>query len=201
MLHPVVLVSLALDGGRVRLEPLRPFHAEDLCAHCEDPSVWTYAVERPRGLAAMQAFIEKAMRAEAAGTELPFAIVEQRTGRAFGSTRYIDIQPDHGGLEIGWTFLGVPWQRTSCNTECKLLLLRHAFERLGAVRVQFKADARNTASLRAIERIGGVYEGTLRKHRILCDGYIRDSVYYSVLRDEWPQVKEQLFAMLAAKRS
>jgi N-acetyltransferase len=158
--------------------------------------VWTYAVEHPTDRHSMERFIERAMAAEAAGTELPFAIVERSAG-AIGSTRYLDIQRDHDGVEIGWTFLGTAWQRTRCNTECKLLLLRHAFETLGARRVQLKADARNAPSLRAIERIGAVREGVLRSHRVLPDGFARDSVYFSVLRSEWPAVEERLTTKLA----
>jgi RimJ/RimL family protein N-acetyltransferase len=195
MLRSIAPVTLALPNGRIRLEPLRPHHAEELLRTCGDPAVWTYAVDHPTDLPSMRRFIETAMAAEAAGRELPFAIVEPETG-AVGSTRYLDIQREHAGVEVGWTFLGTRWQRTSCNTECKLLLFRHAFATLGAERVQLKADARNAASLRAMERIGAVREGTLRRHRILPDGFVRDSVYFSVIREEWPRVEARLTAML-----
>jgi RimJ/RimL family protein N-acetyltransferase len=140
----------------------------------------------------MEAFIALAMAAEAAGSELPFAIIDTATSRVIGSTRSMEIIPAHRALEIGWTWIGVPWQRTGCNTLCKFLLLRHAFEHLAMNRVQFKADARNTKSRAAIERIGGIYEGTLRKHRIARDGFVRDSAYYSVIAEEWPKVKNRL---------
>ncbi len=197
MLHSVTPITLALEGGRIRLEPLRPEHADELLWTCAHPSVWTYATERPTDRLSMLRFIDRALDAARTGSELPFAIVEPSTG-AIGSTRYLDIQREHECIEIGWTFLGMPWQRTSCNTECKLLLLRHAFETLGARRVQFKADARNAASLRAIERLGAVREGVLRSHRLLPDGFARDSVYFSVLRNEWPEVRDRLRAKLAA---
>lgn len=192
MLRPTAPITLERTDGLVRLEPLRVHHADDLFLRCADESVWRYAVERPADLPAMRAFIERAMLAESEGRELPFAIVERSTGRAIGSTRYLEITPVHECLEIGWTWLGVPWQRTGCNTECKYLLFAHAFDALGAGRVQLKADARNVQSRAAIERIGATYEGTLRKHRICADGFVRDSAYYSVVRAEWPSVRERL---------
>lgn len=202
MLAPVVPVVLECPAAFVpcvRLEPLRVEHAADLFERCMDESVWRYAVERPSTVEEMRAFIQRAIDAQARGTELPFAIVELATGCAVGSTRYLEVTPFHGCLEIGWTFLGVAWQRTGANTQCKYMLLSHAFDVLNATRVQLKADARNTPSRTAIERIGGVYEGTLRKHRVLADGYIRDSAYYSVVREEWPRVRERLEVMLRAR--
>jgi RimJ/RimL family protein N-acetyltransferase len=192
----VTPVTLQLEGAMVRLEPLREAHAPDLLAAGEDPSVWTYLMEAPRSLEQMRGLIERALQAQRSGREVPFAIIEVATGKAIGSTRYEDILPAHRSLEIGWTWLGVPWQRTARNTQCKLMLLRHAFETLGAVRVQLKADTRNRRSCAAIERIGAVYEGTLRKHRILPDGYIRDSALYSIVRDEWPGVERRLEELL-----
>lgn len=188
----VASVTLRLNGGTVRLEPLRPAHAIDLLAAGADPSVWTYMAQWPRNLDEMNIFVERAMEAERAGTELPFATVEESTGKAIGSTRYEEILRAHRSLEIGWTWLGAPRQRTACNTQCKYMLLRHAFEVLGAVRVQLKADIRNHRSRAAIERIGAVYEGTLRKNRTLPDGYVRDSAYYSIISEEWPVVKSRL---------
>jgi RimJ/RimL family protein N-acetyltransferase len=188
----VAPVTLELEGGLVRLEPLRPRHAEGLLDAGTDDSVWTYLMEHPRTLADMHAFIARALAAERSGRELPFATVDTATGRAIGSTRYEDITPNHRTLEIGWTWLGLPWQRTARNTQCKFLLFRHAFETLGAVRVQLKADTRNHRSLRAIERLGAVYEGTLRKNRILPDGFVRDSAYFSITAEEWPAIKARL---------
>ena len=187
--HPA---TLELAGAIVRLEPLRRAHAADLLAAGADDGVWRYLAEWPRNLEDMHGLIERAIEAERAGRELPFAVIEVASGRAIGSTRYEEILPKHRSLEIGWTWYGVPWQRTACNTQCKLMLLQHAFEALGAVRVQLKADIRNQRSLRAIERIGAVYEGTLRCNRILPDGHVRDSAYYSVIASEWPGVKERL---------
>ena len=124
--------------------------------------------------------------------QLPFAIVETDKGRAVGSTRFLNIRPEHRGLEIGWTWIGREWQRTSVNTETKFLLLRHAFERLGCIRVELKTDARNERSQQAIERIGAKREGILRSHMLVQEGFRRDSVYFSVLDEEWPAVKEGL---------
>lgn len=145
----------------------------------------------------MRGFIDAALKEATTGASQPFAIVHQPTGKAIGSTRCLDIQPENRSLEIGWTWIGTPWQRTAINTECKYLLLRHAFETLNCVRVQLKTDARNQRSQQAILRIGAKLEGTLRKHRINYDGHIRDSVYFSVIAEEWPVVKAKLEQMLA----
>ena len=144
----------------------------------------------------VQQFIAEAEALTASGAQIAFAIVHGASGAAIGSTRYLDLRPPDRALEIGWTWLGTAHQRTPVNTECKLLLLEHAFETLGAVRVQFKTDDRNRRSQAAIERIGGRREGVLRKSLILRDGFIRDSVYYSIIDDEWPAVKQRLLAML-----
>ena len=127
-----------------------------------------------------------------------FAQIEQVTGRVVGSTTYLDISRRDRRLEIGSTWIGKPWQRTGVNTEAKYLLLRHGFEDLGAVRVQLKTDKRNLQSQAAIERLGAVREGVLRKHMLVHDGVIRDTVMYSIIADEWPSVKQRLEAKLAA---
>jgi RimJ/RimL family protein N-acetyltransferase len=190
-------VTLQLDGGVVRLEPLRLEHASDLLAAGVDDSVWTYLMERPRTLEDMRALIERALEAERSGREVPFAVVETSTGRAVGSTRYEDILRAHRSLEIGWTWYGVPWQRTACNTQCKYLLLRHAFEELKVMRVQLKTDRRNARSRAAIERLGARFEGILRHHMLVRGDVVRDSAYYGIIDTEWPEVKERLEAKLA----
>jgi RimJ/RimL family protein N-acetyltransferase len=126
------------------------------------------------------------------GTDLPFTVVHLASGRVAGATRYLNIMPKDRGLEIGGTWYGLEFQRTPVNTECKYLLLRHAFEKLGAIRVQLKTDLRNERSQRAMERIGALREGILRNHMILPDGRYRDSVIYSILDTEWVQVKKNL---------
>jgi N-acetyltransferase len=193
-------VVLEIPNGIVRLVPLGRAHAADLLeAGGDDPRVWRYMAAWPKTLAEMETVIEGALEAQRAGREVPFAVVDVARGRAIGSTRYEDILPKHRALEIGWTWYGVPWQRTACNTQCKYMLLRHAFEALGAVRAQLKADTRNEGSRKAIERIGATFEGVLRKHRILPDGYVRDSAMYSVVAAEWPAVKARLEGLMARR--
>jgi RimJ/RimL family protein N-acetyltransferase len=130
------------------------------------------------------------------GTDLPFVAVHLATGRVAGATRYLNIMPNDRGLEIGGTWYGPEFQRTAVNTGCKYLLLRHAFETLGCIRVQLKTDLRNERSQKAIERIGAVKEGVLRNHMILPDGRYRHSVFYSILDTEWPEVKKRLEELL-----
>lgn len=194
----VLPVVLQLPAGRARLEPLDLSHAADLLEAGADPAVWRYnPYTPPKTVDEMKSVIASILKTRDTGAEQPFAIVDRTAGRACGSTRYMDIDPKNRSLEIGFTWIGVPWQRSSINTECKRLLLGHAFETLGCVRVQLKCDARNVQSQRAIERIGGVFEGRLRKNRILHDGYIRDSMYYSIIADEWPATRAKLDALLS----
>jgi RimJ/RimL family protein N-acetyltransferase len=183
---------LTLNGVHVRLEPLALDHALDLFTSGNDPEIWRYMpIPLPRSIAETEAWIASALEGAADGTEIPFAIVHHASGRAIGSTRYLDIRRSDRALEIGWTWIARKHQRSAVNTECKHLLLSHAFDNHGAIRVQFKADARNVRSLAAIERIGGVREGVLRNQRILHDGYIRDAVIFSIIDSEWPGVKER----------
>jgi RimJ/RimL family protein N-acetyltransferase len=140
----------------------------------------------------MRAWVRDILSRAARGTDLPFVAVHLGSGRVAGATRYLDMRPAHRGLEIGGTWYGLEFQRTALNTECKYLLLQYAFESLGCIRVQFKADQRNERSLRAIERVGAKREGILRNHMVLPDGRFRNSVYYSILDGEWPMVKVKL---------
>ena len=193
---------VTLEGEHARLEPLEMRHAADLAEAGRDQEIWRYMPRRP--LASVEDardFVRAAHEMAKDGSAVPFAIIEAAGGRAVGSTRLFDIRREHRGLEIGWTWLGRAWQRTAANTECKLLLLRHAFEELGALRVQLKTDARNVRSQRAIERIGGVREGVLRAHMVLPDGFVRDTVMYSITAGEWPEVERRLEAMLRARTS
>jgi RimJ/RimL family protein N-acetyltransferase len=193
--RPIVLTGLGAS-----LEPLTLAHASDLLAAGGDETTWAF-MPRPalRSLADAESMIRQALAECEAGREVPFAIVEKSTGRAVGSTRWLDIQRPHRALEIGWTWLGPRWQRTAINTECKLLLLEQAFDGLGAHRVTLKTDARNERSQRAIERIGGVREGVLRRHRVCWDGFVRDTVYFGILDGEWSEVRKRLDAMLAPR--
>jgi N-acetyltransferase len=188
--------SVILEGRHVRLEPLQEWHRDDLsAAAAEDPSIFRYmATNIAEG---WDAWLREALDGVAAGTYVVWATVDTSTGRAIGSTRFGDIAPEHGRVEIGWTWLGASHQRTAANTEVKLLQLTYAFEELGATRVALKTDARNLRSQAAIERLGAVREGALRKHIRMPDGYLRDTVYYSILDDEWPAVKARLEERLA----
>ncbi|MCW5879839.1 MAG: GNAT family N-acetyltransferase [Anaerolineae bacterium] len=185
---------VTLHGRWVTLEPLESRHTADLFAAAQDEDIWRYLpAAMPRSLADMQTWTANALAVRNAGQMLPFAIVERTTGRAIGSTRYLDYSAFDRHIEIGWTWLGRDWWRTPLNTECKYLLMRHAFETLACIRVQLKPDLRNERSQRAIERIGGVREGILRKAVIVPkDGHQRWSVYFSILDDEWSSVKAHL---------
>jgi RimJ/RimL family protein N-acetyltransferase len=191
---------VTLSGQVVRLEALSEAHVPDLAAVGLDESIWRHMLygnvdteER------MRAFVQDMLARKARGSDFPFAVIYLASGRAIGCTRYLEIRPQHRGLEIGGTWYGVGYQGTAVNTECKYLLLRHAFETLGCVRVQLKTDARNVRSQYAIERIGAVKEGIFRNHIITPEGRIRDSVYYSIIDTEWPPVKARLEERLAEK--
>jgi len=186
-----------LTGRVVRLEPLSEVHVPDLFEAGNDENIWLYM--RYGKMASeddMRAWVRMLLAFRARGTDLPFAVIHRASGRAIGSTRYLEIEPQNRALEIGGTWYSKDYQRTAVNTECKYLLLRHAFEELDCLRVQFKTDLRNERSQRALERLGAIKEGVLRDHTILPDGFIRSSVYYSILRAEWAGVKTRLEAML-----
>ncbi len=189
-----------LTGKHVVLEPLRLDHANELLVAGGDDATWKY-MARPalRSPEDAESMIRQALIETEARREVAFAIVATASGKVVGSTRFLDIQRPHRALEIGWTWIGTSWQRTAINTECKLLLLGHAFDTLGAHRVTLKTDARNDRSQRAIERIGGVREGVLRRHRVCWDGFVRDTVYYGVVDHEWPAVRIRLERMLQAR--
>ena len=192
-LQPVILV-----GEHVRLEPVGQQHAWDLYAVGKEESIWRY-LPRPAftDLDDAREWIESCIAARESGTTIQFAVIHGEEERAIGSTGYLDIDRPNRALEIGMTWYGVDYQRTAVNTECKYLMLRHAFDDLGALRVCLKTDHRNERSQRAIERIGAVRDGVLRNHRIAWDGVNRHSVYYSIIDSEWPDVKERLEKMLA----
>ena len=189
---------ITINGQHVRLEPIGPQHAEDLFRVGTEESIWRY-LSRPAftSLEDAQEWIESCTARNDHEERIQFAVVHQAEGHAIGSTGFLDIDRPNRALEIGMTWYGAEYQRTTVNTECKFLLLRHAFEGLGALRVCLKADHRNTRSRRAIERIGAVREGMLRNHRIARDGVNRHSVYYSIINSEWPTVRDRLQAILA----
>jgi RimJ/RimL family protein N-acetyltransferase len=186
------LGPVTLDGRHVRLEPLRPAHADGLLAVGGDEELWTWMPERLTSKPAVERFIQAAMKAEAAGTDYAFAVIESKTGRVIGSTRFLDVVAAHKGCEIGWTWYTKDVWATKVNPECKLLLLRHAFETWGAIRVQLKTDHMNVRSQAAIKKLGAQHEGVLRNHRIRPDGTLRHTVMFSITKDEWPAVKAKL---------
>ena len=187
---------VTLQGRVVRLEPLALAHVPGLARVGLDPELWRWIPTQVADAAQMQAWVQTALDEQTAGTSLPFAIISQASGEAIGSTRYMNIVPAHRRLEIGSTWLSTAAQRSGANTEAKLLLLTHAFEALKAIRVELKTDALNSRSRAAIARIGGIEEGIFRRHVICASGRVRDTVYFSMLDNEWPAVKARLFSML-----
>ncbi len=181
---------VVLQGKYIRLEPLSLDHIPQLAIAGRDESIWQFMLYGPvTDEPHMRLWVQDMLSRQKRGTDLPFAVILLESGRAIGATRYIDIRPADRGVEIGGTWYAVEYQRTSANTEGKYLLLKHAFETLGCIRVQFKTDLRNERSQRAIERLGAVKEGVFRNHMVLLDGTIRHSVYYSIIDTEWPAVK------------
>lgn len=190
---------MQFEGLWVRLEPLAYTHAGDLFHSCADPEVWEHLpTALPRSEEEFRREIWSALAQRDAGLREPFAVIDQATDRAIGSTSFLDIVPDEFRLEIGWTYYSRDHWRTGVNTECKLLLLTEAFEARGCQRVAFKTDIRNERSQQAIERIGAQREGVLRNHRLRPDGSWRSSVLYSILAEEWPSVRARLGAMMSA---
>jgi RimJ/RimL family protein N-acetyltransferase len=185
-----------LEGRSVRLEPLTSSHHVGLCEIGLDPELWRLIPYRVSTEDQMRDYIDSALAAQAAGTAIPFATVERASGRVVGSTRFMNIDVANRRVEIGATWIAKPWQRTAINTEAKYLMLRHAFETLGCVRVELKTDALNQRSRAAILRIGAREEGTLRQHMVTWSGRLRDTVYFSVLDSEWAGVKAELEARL-----
>lgn len=194
------VLPVTLSGRFVRLEPLAETHVPDLARVAGDESIWRYMLYGTiQSEDQMLAWVRDLLERQARGTDLPFAVIHTGSGKAIGATRYLDIRPADRGIEIGGTWYGADYQRTAVNTECKYLLLTHAFEQLGCLRVQFKTDLRNVRSQQAIERIGATREGVLRAHMVTPEGHIRDSVYFSIIAPEWPQVKALLEGKLAVR--
>ncbi|MDP2138386.1 MAG: GNAT family N-acetyltransferase [Candidatus Didemnitutus sp.] len=184
---------ILLEGRHVRLEPIAPGHAAGLFAAGNRPEEWTWALTPEFGsLAEVERWIADALKQQAAGTEVTWATVRRSDGVVVGSSRFLDIRRGHRALEIGSTWIAREAQRTAINTEAKLLQLRHAFDDLGAVRVQLKTDERNEPSRRAIARIGGVFEGILRNYQTRQDGYVRNTAMYSLTTAEWPAARARL---------
>ena len=186
---------VALHGKYVRLEPMTEAHIPALAEIGVGQGFWHFMLYgNMKTEADMRNWVLDILSRK---QDIPFVVVHLASGRVAGATRYLNIMPNDLGLEIGGTWYGPEFQRTAVNTECKYLLLKYAFESLGAIRVQLKTDSRNVRSQKAIERIGGVKEGVLRNHMILPDGTIRHSVFYSILDSEWEGVRGRLEEYLA----
>lgn len=188
---------VTLDGARVRLEPMSLEHVDGLAAVGLDPQLWRITATNIANRDDMVVYVRDALALQRAGSALPFVTVLKAEDRIIGSTRFANFDAPSRRVEIGWTWLAVPWQRSGANVEAKLLMLTHAFEVLELNRVEFKTDAINAKSRAALLGIGAKEEGTLRSHMVLWNGRIRDSVYFSVIRDEWPEVKRRLQERLA----
>jgi len=189
---------VTLNGRTVRLEPLSVEHSAELVHVALDPELWRWTVSLVRDEAALREYIAQALEGQRQGNALPFLIREQGTDRAIGSTRFGNIDVPNRRAEIGWTWVGAPWQRTAVNTECKLLLLRHAFDTNGCNRVEFKTDVLNEKSRRALLGIGATEEGIFRQHMVTESGRLRDTVYFSIIAPEWPLVRAHLEARLSS---
>ena len=188
--------TICLTGGTVRLVPLALEHLEGLCAVGLDPTIWALTTLRITNRDEMRDYVELALRDQHAGHTVPFVTMLTATDQIVGATRFANIVPEHRRAEIGWTWIAPPWQRTRVNTEAKYLMLRHAFETWKLLRVEFKTSSFNLRSRAAILRLGATEEGTFRQHMVQPDGSRRDSVYFSIIADEWPQVRARLEARL-----
>ena len=188
----MIIKPVTLEGTYVRLEPLVEGHHAALCEVGLEAELWQLIPYRVTTEQEMRDYIVAALHEETTGKSLPFATVERASGKVIGATRFMNIDGANRRVEIGGTWIAAPWQRTVINTEAKYLMLRHAFEVLGCVRVELKTDVLNTRSRNAILRIGAREEGTLRRHVVTWSGRIRDTVYFSILDSEWPQVKADL---------
>jgi RimJ/RimL family protein N-acetyltransferase len=190
---------VTLAGRIVKLEPLSEAHIASLAKVGLNEKIWHYMrYGNIETIEQLTVWVKELLDLQSQGTDLPFAVIYLATGEAIGSTRYLHIDHEDRSLEIGGTWYGLEYQGTLVNTECKYLLLKHAFEDLGCIRVWFKTDRRNHRSQHAIEKLGAIKEGVLRNHMILPDGFIRDSIVYSILPDEWPPIKLKIESRLKA---
>jgi RimJ/RimL family protein N-acetyltransferase len=174
-------------------------HHAGLTAIGLDPDVWRLTVANVRTPEEMRGYMEAALRLQTEGSSLPFVTIERSSDQIVGSTRFGNYDPLNRRIEIGWTWVAKEWRRTAINTEAKYLMLKHAFERLGCVRVELKTDVLNLTSRNAMKRIGAKEEGILRKHTLMWTGRYRDTVFYSILDEEWPQIKGQLETLLVRR--
>ena len=194
-------LTSVLEGKVVRLEPLGRGHEEGLFEAARDERIWRWMpYDASESRDTFHAWLEDALAATEAGSEGAFATVDAASGRPVGSTRYLALRPEHKVLEIGWTWLSPESWQTGANAEAKLLMLEHAFEDLGCLRVEFKTDALNERSRAALAALPAQFEGVFRKHMLVRGGERRDSAYYSIIDDDWPEVRENLERRLDATR-
>jgi RimJ/RimL family protein N-acetyltransferase len=191
------VAAITLEGHGVRLEPLTAQHLDALRAAASDGRLWELWFTTVPDPDRVRDYIAEALQGQAAGHMLPWAVRDLSTNSIIGSTRYHDIVQEIDRVEIGYTWYAKSWQRTHVNTSCKLLLLEHAFDRLGCQVVGLRTDNFNFASQRAIERLGAKKDGVIRHHRARRDGTVRDTVIYSVLKHEWPDVRRHLTLRIA----
>lgn len=183
---------ITLIGQVVSLEPLSMEHADALLEAAQSEEIWLHTLDKPRTMEAMQDYIARALGERYNKTAIPFAVRHIKTNRFIGCTRYVSIAPLRRGLEIGFTWYAPQFWRTAVNTECKYLLLKHAFETLQYIRVEFQTMSENARSRAAILRLGAIEEGILRSRIVRCDGQRFDSIFFSILDNEWPTVKAKL---------
>ncbi|NNG16740.1 MAG: GNAT family N-acetyltransferase [Gemmatimonadales bacterium] len=195
------LEPVTLEGSTVRLEPLALLHLAPLSEVAFDEALWRYSPTPPvRNPAELRDYIQSALSEAASGLALPFATVHRSDTRVVGSTRFGNYVPEHRRVEIGWTWLARPWQRSEVNTEAKYLMLGYAFDVLECIRVEFKTDDRNEQSLRALARLGAVEEGRFRNHMITAGGEVRHTVWFSITAEEWPAIRRRLEDAMRARR-
>jgi RimJ/RimL family protein N-acetyltransferase len=195
-MRKMIVEPVTLEGQFIRLEPLSLAHLKALCDVGLDEALWRWTPNLLNTRDDMKAYIEEALAAGNAGTALPFATIARASGAVIGSTRFGNIDRANRRVEIGWTWVGLRWQRTAANTEAKFLMLRHAFETWKCYRVEFKTDSLNETSRQALLRIGAKEEGTLRNHMVTYSGRLRHTVYFSIINSEWPAVKQELIRKL-----
>ena len=186
------LTPRVLEGRTVRLEPLTLDHVPALARIAFDPDLWRWTISRIETEAHLRAYVEEALALQRAGTALPFCTIARDSGAAVGSSRFGNYDAANRRVEIGWTWVAGRWQRSTVNAEAKLLMLQYAFDEIGCLRVEFKTDALNLRSQGALEKLGATREGVLRSHMIVQEGRRRDSVYFSILVEEWPDVRRRL---------
>lgn len=191
------VLPLTLTGQVAVLSPLDLDHSEGLFAISQDEAIWRWMLtKQPETEQEMDAIVRSALKAQSEGHQVPFVVLLRSTGEVVGTTRYMTIRPGDNSLEIGTTWYSAEHRRTALNTECKFMLLEHAFENLGAVRVELKTDERNEPSRNAILRIGAQFEGILRNYQTRYDGYVRNTAMYSITKQDWPRVKDRLLGFL-----